>query len=154
FTPMAVQTGVDGKGNAIVAWVEKEGADTSVTPSHVWIRSYLAGQGWQSAVELGRPNATSFKVNLSADMDALGNTLVSWDAYIDTAESQRRIFAYDALRNASGADWVRTTRYVYDAAGRLTDETSGFGSAVAATTHYGLDALGNRRTIVDPRGVE
>lgn len=49
---------------------------------------------------------------------------------------------------------AQITHYVYDLAGRLVEETTGFGRPDAATTRYQYDAFGNQLGIIDPRGVE
>lgn len=50
-----------------------------------------------------------------------------------------RTLATEAYNTAD----ARQTRYVYDAADRVTDSTRAYGSALAITTHYDLDAFGN-----------
>lgn len=100
------------------------------------------------------PNTTTEPVEQSI-YDTAGRLIKTIDG-----ENVTTLHVYDAAGRetdttvAYGTADASTTHRVFDLAGRLTQETVGYGSADAATTRYTLDGVGNRRQIIDPRGIE
>ncbi|QNB06087.1 RHS repeat protein [Herbaspirillum frisingense] len=84
----------------------------------------------------------------SSTYDGRGQLIAQNDA------GQLTLTGYDDLGNSvatTAANGLLTTR-VFDAAGRLLSVTQSGSGAVAATTHYSYDALGQLTESVDPLG--
>jgi len=66
------QIAMDANGNAIVVWLEFDGAN-----NYVWSKRYVAGVGW-TANELVDPDPASFLAEPRVKIDKMGNAIVVW----------------------------------------------------------------------------
>jgi hypothetical protein len=92
--PGAPQLGMDGRGDATVAWID---------PAHViggrraiWARSRPAGRGWGATEALGE---VGYESSLSFAMNASGDASVAW-------EDKRGI---EVTRRPAGGGWQKQT---------------------------------------------
>jgi RHS repeat-associated protein len=88
--------------------------------------------------------------------DALGRVVKFTDAVGTTDEAlvERNTWDGNGNRETQTDAEGHVTRFVYDAASRISSRTDGFGTAVAATTTYVYDKVGNLLEERDARAAE